>query len=366
VIVVGAGPWGLASAWRAALAGASVRVLDDGLPPAAHVAAGMLGPWSEAADGERDLHGLLVRAAERWPAFADELAGASGADPGYRRSGALLVASRPEHVPLVRRRLETLERWGEPVAWLTPSALRELEPGLGRAVGGGADLPGEHQVEPRALMDALRTVCTAAGADIVRGRATGLARDAAGRRVVLGDGQALRAGRVVLAAGWAAGRLSARVPIRPVKGQILRLRAGRDAPSPIARTVRTPSVYLAPRDGEVVVGATMEERGDRRVTATAVHELLDEALRAVPEAGELELAEAAAGLRPATADGRPALGEDEDGIVWAAGGYRHGLLLAPLAAEAVASALAGRAVPGWAEPLAPTRFPSQEPACAPA
>jgi glycine oxidase len=361
--VVGAGPWGLATAWRAAGAGASVRVLDDGGRPAAHVAAGMLGPWSEATDGERDLHDLLVRAIRAWPAFARELEAASGADPGFRRSGAVAVAARPEHVPLVRRRLETLAAWGEPVAWATPSALRELEPGLGSAVAGGADLPGEHQVEPRALLRALRGACATAGVEIVQGRAAALRH---GPVVVLEDGRTLSAGRVVLAAGWAAGRLSPRVPVRPVKGQILRLRAEPGAPLPIARTVRAPSVYLAPRDGEVVVGATMEERGDLRVTVDAVHELLHEALRIVPELGELELAEAAAGRRPATADGRPAIGPDEDGVVWAAGGYRHGLLLAPPAAEAAAAALAGSPLPDWAAALSPTRFPATVTACAPA
>jgi glycine oxidase len=177
--------------------------------------------------------------------------------------------------------------------------------------------------------------------------------------VRLADGSVVSGGRVILAAGHAAGRLAARVPLRAVKGQVLRLRAHDGAPPPIARTVRTPSVYLAPRRGEVVVGATMEERSDTLVTAAAVAELLDEALRVVPEAGELELAEAGCGLRPATPDGLPALGADpHDDLVWAVGGYRHGILLAPLAAEVAAAAAAGGPVPGWAAPFAPTRFPA--------
>jgi len=155
------------------------------------------------------------------------------------------------------------------------------------------------------------------------------------------------------------------VPVRPVKGQVLRLapRPGRDAP--IARTVRTPAVYLVPRPGgEVVVGATVEEAADRTVTVGAVHDLLDEAVRVVPDVRELALIEAAAGRRPATPDGLPALGVDpEDGLVWAAGGYRHGILLAPLAAHAVARAAAGRPPEPALVPCAPTRFVS-EVACA--
>src|SRR5690606_31332538 len=143
----------------------------------------------------------------------------------------------------------------------------------------------------------------------------------------------VRAERVVLAAGWGAARLSDRVPVRAVKGQILRLRAPAGRELPIRRTVRSPAVYLAPRDGELVVGATMEERADAVVTAGAVADLLEEARHAVPEVDELEFAEAAAGRRPTTPDGLPALGPDpEDGLVWAAGGHRHGVLLTPLAA----------------------------------
>jgi glycine oxidase len=119
--------------------------------------------------------------------------------------------------------------------------------------------------------------------------------------------------------------------------------------------VRTPSVYLAPRDGELVVGATMEEGADARVTAGGVAGLLVEALRAVPEIAELDLVETAAGVRPATPDGRPVIGIDpDDGVVWAAGGFRHGVLLTPIAAEAAAALATGRPAPEWVRHLAPT------------
>ncbi|WP_281412229.1 glycine oxidase ThiO [Miltoncostaea marina] len=356
--MVGAGPWGLMTAWRAAAAGARVRLIDDGEAPAGSVAAGMLGPWAEAEEGERPMHELMLRALAAWPATARELGAAAGADAGFRVTGAVLAAARPEHVGVVRRRLATLASWGEPFGWLPGGRLRAVEPGLGPAVAGGADLPDEHQVEPRALLRALGAACEAAGVERVAGAARALLGRPV-RGVRLEDGRELRAGRVVLAAGRAAGRLASRVPIRPVKGQVLRLRATAGAPLPVARTVRTPSVYLAPRDGELVVGATSEERSDRTVTAVAVADLLREALRVVPEVAELELAEAAAGLRPATPDGHPALGADpDDGLVWAAGGHRHGILLAPLAAEAAVAAAAGGPLPAWASPFAPERFPA--------
>ncbi|MGD9571587.1 MAG: glycine oxidase ThiO [Thermoleophilia bacterium] len=352
--MIGAGPWGLMTAWRAAAAGGRVALVDDGRPPAAHVAAGMLGPWSEADERERPLHDLMVRALERWPGLAEGLAAASGRDPGFRHSGAVVAAVRPEQRADVLRRAAVLRSWGRDAAWLPAADLRAREPGLGPAAAGGLDLPDEHQVEPRALLAALRAAAEGAGVRMVAGRAIRLAAGA----VRLADGATLRTGRVVLAAGHAAGALAARVPVRPVKGQALRLRAAAGAPLPIARTVRTPAGYLAPRDAEVVVGATMEERRDLTVTAEAVADLLDEARRAVPECDALTFAEAGAGLRPATPDGLPALGPDPDdpALVWAVGGYRHGILLAPLAAEAACAAAAGGPVPSWAVPLSPGRF----------
>jgi glycine oxidase len=356
--VIGAGPWGLATAWQAAGRGARVTVLDDGRPPAAEVAAGLLGHLSEAADGDATLDALSGRAAEAWPAWAGLLEADSGRDPGFRTTGAVLVASRPEHVPAVRGRLETLARCGRRVEWLSGSALRALEPGLGPDVAGGADLPEEHQAEPRRLLAALRAACAARGVALAAGRARALLGASVAEGAALDDGSSVRAGRVVLAAGWDAGALAARVPVRPVKGQILRLRAAGDGPLPLTRAVRSPSVYLAPREREVVVGATSEERPDTTVTAEGVHLLLDEALRVAPGLGELELAEARAGLRPTTPDGLPALGPDPDvgGLVWAVGGYRHGILLAPLAAQAAGAAVAGEPLPAWAGPLAPGRF----------
>jgi glycine oxidase len=359
LIVVGAGPWGLACAWTCAAAGARVRVIDDDTPPAGWVAAGMLGPWSEAEEGRDALNALLARSDGAWPDFARTLRGASGVDPGHLTSGTVLVAHRPEHVGAVRHRLARTKGTGRVPAWCPGARLREIEPGLSPRVAGGADLPGEHQVDPRRLLTALRAAAWAAGVAFVAGTAGALRRDG----LELVSGEVLRAQRVLVAAGAGAARLSARVPVRPIKGQILRLAAPAGALLPIARVVRTPAVYLVPRrDGELVVGATSEEAGDRRVEAGAVQRLLEEAIHAVPGVRDLEWREAAAGLRPATADGLPALGEDADGVLWATGGHRHGILMTPIAAEAVAACVVGDGLPDWAAPLSPARF--EEPACA--
>jgi glycine oxidase len=350
--VIGAGVWGLVAAWRLAAAGASVALVDDGAEPTAAVAAGMLCPWSEHEDdGDHDFYAALRAAAAAWPAFATEVEAASGLPSGFHRCGSVYVAARPEHLGAVQRVRDTLARNGRPEDWQDADRLAAVEPGLGPAVSGGIALDDEHQADPAVLVTALRAAGRAAGVVPV----AGIAEIAPGGVRVAGA--TVAAGVVVNAAGHAAGRLSARVPVRPVKGQILTLAPRPDHPAPLRRMVRTPTCYLVPRpDGRVVVGATQEERSDRDVTAAGVFDLLEDALHIAPELAELRFAGAAAGLRPATDDLRPAIGADDDGLVWATGGFRHGVLLLPVAAAAIAAAARGDAVPAHAAPFDPRRF----------
>ena len=207
----------------------------------------------------------------------------------------------------------------------------------------------------------------ASGARAGAGRA-GAARAGAGRAAgaLLGDGTQVLAPRVVLAAGWSsdsiAGLPAGTVPpVRPVKGQILRLRSG--PPGLLARSVRGivrgSSVYLVPREsGELVIGATQEELGaDTRVTAGGVWELLRDARTIVPGITELELAEALAGLRPGTPDNAPVLGPSAlPGLVLATGHFRAGVLLAPVTADVITDYLATRRMPDLAAAFTPGRF----------
>jgi glycine oxidase len=147
--------------------------------------------------------------------------------------------------------------------------------------------------------------------------------------------------------------------VRPVKGQILELRARAGMDEPLTRIVRTPRCYLLSRgDGRVVLGATVEEQGfDTAVTAGGVYRLLEAAWEVLPEVGELELVEAHAGLRPGTPDNRPLVGPGElEGLVWATGHWRNGVLLAPLTGDAVAELLAEGSLPNELESLSPERF----------
>ena len=135
-------------------------------------------------------------------------------------------------------------------------------------------------------------------------------------------------------------------PVRPLKGQLLELRVRGASPRPAKRVIRTPRCYVLTRsDGRVVVGATMEEQGfDTTVTADGVFRLLEAAYEVLPEVAELELVNARAGLRPATPDNRPVIGEaDTPGLLWATGHGRNGVLLAPLTARRIVAALGARA-----------------------
>lgn len=354
-VVVGGGVIGLSCAWRAAQRGARVAVVERGQPPAGatRVAAGMLAPVGELTFGEPELLRMTLAAAELYPGFVADLEAAAGMSTGYRRLGALHVAlDRDEAAEL--RRVHDLQRSLDLEAeWLPPRGCRELEPGLTPSFNGGVHAPGEAAVDPRALSAALLAALAAEGAELRTGtevvgallegeRIAGVRTDA---------GEELRARSVVLAAGaWSgqAGWLpeSARPPVRPVKGQILELRS-REGKAPCERILASERVYLVPReDGRLIAGATVEEQGfDLAVTAGGVHELLREAYRLLPEVAEMELIEAMAGLRPGTPDNLPRIGPGGiDGLVWATGHFRNGILLAPLAAETVAGVLAGDAV----------------------
>jgi glycine oxidase len=355
VVVAGGGPIGLASAWRAAQRGLGVTVVDDGEPGAWDVAAGMLAPASEAEFGEDALAGLGLRSAERFPGFVAELHEASGVDPQLRGHGTLAVARDADEAAALERMLAFRRGLGLAVERLRPSQARRLEPALAPTVRLALDVPDDTSVDPRRLVAALRVACERAGVTVLRGRAVEVLRSGGLR---LDDGAEVAAGQVLIAAGAGAARLSAEVPVRPVKGQVLRLRDPRGA-GLVDRTIRGSDAYLVPRaDGRYVLGATMEERGfDRTPTAGGVYELLRDMSEVVPGVLELELEEVRAGLRPATPDNLPAIGPGaREGVVWAAGHFRNGILLAPLTAELAAAALAGEPLPEWAACADPRRF----------
>jgi glycine oxidase len=389
VVVAGGGVIGTAIAWRAGAAGLDVAVVDPECGDAASlVAAGMLAPVSESLFGEDALLALNLLAVRRFAAFAAELEEVTGCGVGLRREGTLAVAYDPgDHAALAR--LTAFRRsLGLDAEELDGRGCRRLEPFLAPDVRGGFLFAGDWSVDNRRYAAALRQAAGAAGVRTVRDRvvavrthdgrargvrlagggAGGCAGGGAGGCAGGGAGGEIDCGTVVIAAGYAAAGIAGlpealRAAVRPVKGQLLRLRLPAGMP-PVLRhtvraTVRGADVYLVPRaDGEVIVGATSEERGpDRTVTAGAVHDLLHDAMSVLPVTSELTLAEACAGLRPGTLDNGPIVGRTGiDGLLVATGHYRNGILLSPVTADAVVAGLTGQPPAEEWEPFSPRRF----------
>jgi glycine oxidase len=371
VAIVGGGIVGLACAWRARRQGLSVTLLERDTLGAgtSHVAAGMLAPVSEVefgTAGERVL-GLGLRAAEMWPGFALELEEAAGRSVGLLKTGTLLLARDQDEARELERRLAFRRSLGLRAQRLRASEAREREPGLAPTLRLALEAPDDHSVDPRLVLTALRRACEIAGVALREHTAVASVElDEHGERAIglrLQDGERVRAVHTVLAAGPWSGRIEglpagAQIRVRPVKGQILRLRdpAG---PGLLSRVVRFEGGYLVPReDGSYVLGATVEERGfDLSPTAGGVYELLRDASELVPGIDELRIEELSVGLRPGTPDNAPVIGPGVlEGLVWATGHHRNGILLAPLTAELLLPTLLGESPDALAAACRPDRF----------
>jgi glycine oxidase len=364
VAVAGGGLIGLAAAWRAAQRGLSVTVVDDSPGTGASAAAaGMLAPVTEAGYREEALLRLGLASVQRWPAFAADVEAASGTPVGLRTAGTIVVGFDEDDV----RELTALHAFqtelGLAAERLTPREARRREPSLTPRVRGGLLVAGDHSVDGRALHAALLVAAQAAGVRLVHDRVTELR--VVGRRAVgleTADGGALAAGTVVLALGAHSGRLPGvpPLPVRPVKGQILRLAGATDLLEGTVRAlVRGRQVYLVPYAGDrLIVGATTEDRGfDPTVTAGGVHDLLHDAIDVVPGISELELVETLARWRPGTPDNAPLLGPGPlPGLVLATGHHRNGVLLTPVTAEVTAELLVTGVLPELAAPFTADRF----------
>ncbi len=388
VIIIGGGLIGMGVAWRTAQAGADVTVVDP-TPGAgaSDVAAGMVAPVTELHYGEEALLRLNLESSSMFPAFAAELEDVTGLPSGFHPAGTLAVAMDRDDLAALSDLYDFQRSLGLEADRLTSRECRRLEPLLAPGICGGLFVADDHAADPRVLYAALAEAARRAGVTVLTARAVeiqlsgerGTETPAAGETVAgvrLASGELLTASTAVLAAGcWSAslGGLPAAAvpPVRPVKGQLLRLRAparpsgaAHRAPASVPeRTIRAvvrgSTVYVVPRpSGEVVVGATTEELGfDTTVTAGAVYELLRDARTLIPTITELALAEASAGLRPGSPDNAPILGQSSvPGLVIATGHYRNGVLLTPLTSALIAELLTTGRTPEMIEPFSPRRF----------
>jgi glycine oxidase len=369
VVIVGAGLIGLATGWRLAADGIQVTVCDP-TPgtQTSSVAAGMLAPVTEVEYGEDDLLALNLASVAAWPTFAAELEALTGQPAGLNRTGTLSVAYDVDDAAAIHRLADYQRRLGLEVEELSGREARKREPLLAAGVSAGVWVAGDHSVDNRQTVAALLRAVELSGVNLVRQRvARILTAGTSAVGVELEDGGTISSSQIVAATGPWSAKLEGipqdlRPPVRPVKGEILRLRVPEAYRPALQHTVRATargfSVYLVPRPGgELVVGATTSELGyDTRVLAGGVFALLRDARMVLPITDELELVECVAGLRPATPDNAPILGPSGlEGLLWATGHYRNGVLLTPITAQIIADTIRS-GLPELAKPFLASRF----------
>jgi glycine oxidase len=363
VVVVGAGIIGCAVAYELARRGASVQIVDDrpaGMG-ATQASAGVLAPYIEAAEGN-PLLDLTVRSLELFDKFVTRASTVSGIDVAYRRNGTLDIATEESTLRRLEATALMLNRRGVGARLLDANEARAEEPHLSQGVLGGLLIPIQGFVAAGELTRALAAAARRHGAQLIEhGRVRRISR-AGNDLVVETDRGALTGNGVVMAAGSWSGQIEiegqqTRVPVRPVRGQLLHLAW---TGARLRRVTWSERCYLVPwEDGTVLVGATVEEAGfDERTTTAAVRDLIEAASEIVPHAWAAGFVAARAGLRPATPDDLPVIGASSvlPNLMYATGHYRNGVLLSPLTAQLVADAMLENRIDPALAATSPQRF----------
>jgi glycine oxidase len=362
VLIIGGGIIGCSIAWRLALAGMKVTVLDRSEPgaEASSAAAGMLAPLGEMIE-PRPFSELCVASRSLYPGFAAEIEESSGHQVGYRSDGSLLVALNEELEEELTEVHRTQTAQGFTLHPLTAAEVHAREVGLSPQIRSGLFVPGDHWIDNERLTCALLIACQRAGVRLEAGHAVHNFHTKGDHieSVTAGDGASFTAKTYVLAAGcWSgevAGGLGLHVPTTPCCGQMMEFEAPRELPF----VVRAGIHYLVPRpERRLLVGTTAEYTGfEKAITAKGLLSILEGAVRLAPLVSEFRFLRAWAGLRPDTPDHLPILGYGEiENLVFATGHFRNGILLAPVTAEIIADLILKGATSRAIEAYRPTRF----------
>ena len=363
IIVIGAGIVGCAVAHELARRGASVEIVDErpvGMG-ATQASAGVLAPFIEAREGSPLLE-LTVRSLDLFDDFMARVAADSGVVLAYRRTGTLDVAVTDAEMRTLRETADVLARRDVAALLLDAAGVRAEEPQLGDGAVGGLLIDAHGFVAASELTRGLVAAARRHGARVIeQSRVRRIVRSD-GDIVVETDRGSLVGNAVVLAAGSWSGDIAiegvtTRVPVRPVRGQLLSLGW---TGTPLRRVTWSSRCYLVPwDDGTLLVGATVEEAGfDERATVAGVRDLLDAASEVVPHAWSAGFRAARVGLRPATPDHLPVIGASGvlPNLMYATGHYRNGVLLAPLTAKLVADAMLDNRIDPLLASVSPARF----------
>jgi len=364
IIVIGAGIVGCAVGYELARRGASVQIVDDRQPGmgATQASAGMLAPFTEAKDRNTTFLDLAVRSLDLYDEFVARVAHASKMPVGYKRTGTIDVASTDDRMASLRDIASRLNSRGVPLSLLDAADARAEEPQLGQSVVGALLIGAHGYVRAGELTRALVAAARCHGAHVVEGSRVRSITTRERDLVVETARGSLTAGAVVVTAGSWSGQIAVgdgtpRVPVRPVRGQLLHLAW---QGTPLRRVTWGDDCYLVPwDDGTVLVGATMEEVGfDERTTVDGVRRLMTAACELVPASAGAALASARAGLRPGTPDALPIVGWSKalPNLMYATGHFRNGVLLCPLTAQLVARAMIDNDIDPALDAIGPQRF----------
>jgi glycine oxidase len=341
VFIIGGGIIGLSVGWQLLRQGADTEIFERGEAGkgAGWVAAGMLAPEAELGFEEMRLFKLCKESLSLYPRFVEELSHDSGMEVKLDRCGSLLVGFDRDDNERLRRLYMFRESVGLPVEWKSGSEARELEPLLSPKCTGAIWISDDAQTDSRNLLTALKTAFVKLGGVlyentkvdslvIENGIVTGL---------ITGEDR-LECSKVVIAAGaWSKqiGGIPENLlpPVRPVKGQIISLKMNDEFK--LTHAVRAPDVYFAPKsDGRLILGASVEEMGfDTNPTAGEIYRLLERGWETIPSIYDLPIESIDVGLRPGSRDHEPIIGASGiEGLYFATGHYRNGILLTPVTA----------------------------------
>jgi len=352
VIIIGGGLVGLATGAALSARGADVSIVaDHNAGEASRAAAGMLAPSVERSEGPA--HTFAIAARDLYPSYVEALAEVTGTLVPLNRDGILELVFDEQHADAKRAEIAPLGG-----KWLSAEELRSLEPGIGQAAG-ACLFPDDGAVDNVALLRVLREMVEASSTvTIIHDRVTSIDLENERPWVELASGRTMIASKLVLAAGaWSPGieGLPRRIPIEPVRGQMLSLGA-----CPIRHVTYAGDGYVVPRSSaHAVVGSTMEHVGFATgTTPEGMRALGDVAQRIAPALASARPLERWSGLRPVTPDLLPILGADPEYsmLLYACGHSRNGILLGPLTGECIAALASGETPTLDLSPFSVERF----------
>lgn len=341
ISILGGGITALSTAWALSKEGAEVTLFYTRRPHSStNAAGGMLSPSCEADGCEPDLIELAVESCRQYPSWINEIEQVSLSRCGYQKNGTLLVALHHDHNQELEHLVGFQQQHGLSHEWLTRKSLKKTESNLARHIG-GLFFAEDRYINPRKLYEALKSGLRQRGVSFIEGTCS---LESTSEQIIgiRHNDKLHTAEQYILSDGSWSLEHHPSLPMRPVKGQYLLLGPKKGSTPLIEHVIRTPDVYIIPReDGCLYIGATMEEEGfDTRQTVGATLDLLYHAFQVLPGVYELVILEQGSGFRPALRDNQPMIGPSTLSNLWFnIGHYRHGIMLAPAAAQLLCNAL---------------------------